>query len=549
MSNLTHDPATDWLSPVPQAVITQLYGPENTDPGVRHLYRKGYHTGIDFAGVPEGTPVRSTTAGTVIHAGTNGGYGECVVVQRGDGVEVLFGHLCSIAVQPGQPVAVGQELGGVGTTGVSTGIHLHLEYRRHGADIDPMPFLQAEQVEAAASTPNRMVCLTDDVNLRGRPEQDATVLGVIPAGVAVSLRRDAYYPVRWNGRDGWVWGAYLAFVTGDAELAADAKPPAATAVPTAPRRGRTTTDLNVRAGPGTDHPVLNTLPPGADVAILDELGEWLGVDVAGVSGYVHRDFIAFGAFAEQAVPAGFLRGRPDLATIPLAPAPAQRIVVPAATDTERLVAETWNRYGGLLDVLAGELDIDPAVAVAVLTVEAGGRAFAADGRMIIRFENHIFYDEWGTHAPDAFARHFSVGTDAPWQGHRWRPSPAEAWREFHGDQPAEWQVFALACSLDGTAARRAISMGAPQIMGFNHPAIGYASVQEMFDAFSQSEHAQLTGFFDFVQGAAASSPRLLALRRRDFHTFAGLYNGTGQAAAYAALIENAVNAFQRLRPA
>ena len=167
--------------------------------------------------------------------------------------------------------------------------------------------------------------------------------------------------------------------------------------------------------------------------------------------------------------------------------------------------------------------------------------------MILRFENHIFYDEWGARPPDTFAQHFRFDDDQPWQGHRWRPSAAEPWRECHEDQQGEWQVFAFACGLDDTAAKRAISMGAPQIMGFNCTAIGYESVAEMFDAFSRSAQAQLIGFFDFVHGASAAAPRMLALQREDFHAFAALYNGSGQAAMYAGMMRNAFTAFQRLR--
>ncbi|HLZ70564.1 MAG TPA: N-acetylmuramidase domain-containing protein [Dehalococcoidia bacterium] len=546
MSELNHDPAAGWQSPVPGAVITQLYGPGNTDPGVRHLYRKGYHTGIDFGGVSERTPVLSPSNGTVSLAATNAGYGECVIVERSDGVEVLFGHLCRIDVAVGQRIAAGQAVGGIGTTGVSTGVHLHLEYRRHGEDIDPAPFLhagQAGQAAAVAEPPALPARVLVNANLRGRLGEDAAVLGVVPAGAAVALRHDAYYPVRWNGRDGWLWGTFLEFAAGDAASPGE-QSPAAADVQTAERRGHTTAELNLRAGPGTIHPVLRTLPPGTSVGVLAERGEWLQVQACGTEGYVHRGFVAFG---HEPLPEGFLRGRPDFANVPLAPAPSEHLVAPAMTDTERLVAETWNRYGGLLIALSKELCIDPATAVAVLTIEAGGRAFPADGRMIIRFENHIFHDEWGGHAPDAFARHFASGDEQPWQGHLWRPSPAEAWREFHGDQSAEWQVFEFACGLDDTAAKRAISMGAPQIMGFNHAAIGYASVQAMFDAFSCSAQAQLIGFFDFVRGASADSPRLLALQRQDFHAFAALYNGSGQAATYAGMMENVFNAFQRLR--
>ena len=110
-------------------------------------------------------------------------------------------------------------------------------------------------------------------------------------------------------------------------------------------------------------------------------------------------------------------------------------------------------------------------------------------------------------------------------------------------------MLGLACSLDDTAARRSISMGAPQIMGFNHAGIGYETVQAMFDAFSGSEQAQLIGFFDFVQGASGNGPALAALQSQDFTTFAVQYNGPGQAASYASLIANAYNTLQRLRSA
>lgn len=210
------DTATGLPLPVAGCIVTQLYGPENTDPEVRHLYRKGYHTGIDFSGAPEGTPVLSTTDGTVSLAGTNAGYGQCVVVARADGIEVLFGHLSRIDVQVGQQVSAGQQLGGIGTTGVSTGIHLHLEYRQGGDDIDPTPFLQGGQGAQAgqagapaASPPGRPARTTVNANLRGGPGADAAILDVVPAGAAVEVRRDVYYPVRWNGREGWLWGAFL----------------------------------------------------------------------------------------------------------------------------------------------------------------------------------------------------------------------------------------------------------------------------------------------------------------------------------------------------
>jgi hypothetical protein len=90
-------------------------------------------------------------------------------------------------------------------------------------------------------------------------------------------------------------------------------------------------------------------------------------------------------------------------------------------------------------------------------------------------------------------------------------------------------------------------MGAPQIMGFNHGTIGYATVEEMFDAFATSERCQIIGFFDFVRGPSDNSPRLRALQQRNFLTFAALYNGPAQSARYAGLLEDALTAYRALR--
>ena len=199
------DPASGWLLPVHGGSVTQGYGPENTDPSVRHLYRKGYHTGIDIADVAEGTDIVAPCAGLVSIAGTNGGYGSCVVIERGGGISVLFGHLSRIDVHVAQQVAAGDVLGGVGTTGVSTGVHLHYEYRRDDVDIDPVPFLvrEAHPVGIAAT-------VKEALNLRSGPNKNAPVLTVAPAGAKVLIGQDGWVPVWYEGRQGWMWSEFLA---------------------------------------------------------------------------------------------------------------------------------------------------------------------------------------------------------------------------------------------------------------------------------------------------------------------------------------------------
>ena len=125
--------------------------------------------------------------------------------------------------------------------------------------------------------------------------------------------------------------------------------------------------------------------------------------------------------------------------------------------------------------------------MAVLAIESGGRGFAADGRMIIRFENHLFFRQWGQTNRDVFAKHFSFNSEKNWQEHRWRQFTNQPFADFHGTQDGEWRVFSFARTLDDTAAKLSISMGGPQIVGFNYPTLGYESVHQMYDAFSAGE--------------------------------------------------------------
>jgi murein DD-endopeptidase MepM/ murein hydrolase activator NlpD len=98
------------------------------------------HAGVDFA-TGLGAPVRAAAEGTVATAGAEGGYGLTVRVHHADGAETVYAHLSSIEVAPGQPVGVGQDLGREGSTGRSTGPHLHFEVRYGGAPVDPATWL------------------------------------------------------------------------------------------------------------------------------------------------------------------------------------------------------------------------------------------------------------------------------------------------------------------------------------------------------------------------------------------------------------------------
>ena len=125
--------------PVRTGAFTSGYG-VRSDP---FQGRAAMHAGIDLSG-PVGTPIYATADGTVSTAGWNsGGYGKLVKIDHGRGIETRYGHLSSINIQAGQHVTRGQIIGRMGSTGRSTGSHLHYEVRIDGRAVNPIPFMKS----------------------------------------------------------------------------------------------------------------------------------------------------------------------------------------------------------------------------------------------------------------------------------------------------------------------------------------------------------------------------------------------------------------------
>ncbi|MFK0012142.1 peptidoglycan DD-metalloendopeptidase family protein [Streptomyces sp. NPDC091027] len=110
------------------------------------MWSSGYHTGVDFI-APMGTTVKAVGAGTVVSAGWSGSYGNEVVIRHADGKYSQYAHLSQLSVSSGQSVTAGQSIGLSGSTGNSTGPHLHFEIRTgpsYGSDIDPIAYLRSK---------------------------------------------------------------------------------------------------------------------------------------------------------------------------------------------------------------------------------------------------------------------------------------------------------------------------------------------------------------------------------------------------------------------
>jgi len=114
------------------------------------------HAGVDMPG-PVGTPVYATADGIVDRAGRAGGYGNLVEIDHGKGIQTRYGHLSKILVEPNERVKRGEEIGLMGSTGRSTGSHLHYEVRIDGRAVNPIPFLQ---------TADYLVAMQDEAKLQ-----------------------------------------------------------------------------------------------------------------------------------------------------------------------------------------------------------------------------------------------------------------------------------------------------------------------------------------------------------------------------------------------
>lgn len=278
----------------------------------------------------------------------------------------------------------------------------------------------------------------------------------------------------------------------------------------------TATDgLSLRVGPGGEYDRLRFLSHEEKVQVLDDSTGWLFVLTSDAPGYVSAEFVM-----RQIAPA------------PTPPAPSGNVAG---------LLRTWLRHKDLLSAEAARLGFDPAVAVAVLLAESSGDGFGPDGRLKIRFENHIFLQEWGIQNRSVFDRFFSFNQPEPWKEHMWRDRRDGEWQQCHQSQAQEWQVLDFARSFVEDPALKSISMGASQIMGFNFDALGYASPKAMFDDFQASEEAQVRGLFRFIENRRLVEP----LRQGDYLAFARGYNGPGQMIFYAELIRGYIDLFRR----
>lgn len=236
----------------------------------------GIHGALDIAG-PNLTPITAAREGRVSFAGWNGGYGNLVIVSHESGYQTYYAHLARITVSNGQWVARGQQVGLEGSTGNSTGPHVHFEIRRNGAK-QFIPGSSGQYVVRGRAIPQTYAGLSGDgpsptpsltaqqvtadvLNVRTGPSTRDAIIGTVRNGqmYVSNATSNGWHRIYFDNRQGWASGQYLNRRTGGIG------------------RRVTASVLNVRTGPGTNNRIAGTCTNG-EVFIANTLQNgWLRI--------------------------------------------------------------------------------------------------------------------------------------------------------------------------------------------------------------------------------------------------------------------------------
>ena len=359
------------------------------------------------------------------------------------------------------------------------------------------------------------------LNIRSTPSLEGEKLGRFTKNDIFSViekTNNGWYRFKYNNRDAYVYGKYVAALKGKI----------------------TANVLNVRQGPTLNDKVLGKVSKNDIVTIAQALDKWFKVKYKTGYAYIYSQYVEI-IKEEAPAPGGSKMLKDDPSLLHVQTEASRKLHVPSSPRTKRVSAETYNNFGGLLDKISSKLGIDPAAAVAVLAVESGGKAYGPEGKVLIRFENHLFYRFWGKQNRAVFDKHFQFSRKQYWTNHLFRKSKRDEWISFHGNQKKEWEVFEFAKNLNSKAAHISASYGAPQILGTNYKTVGYNSPNDLLDNFSKDVRFHVMALFDFF------NPQMIRhIKNKDFTSFARYYNGAGQASRYGKYIKDYYNAFKSL---
>jgi len=368
------------------------------------------------------------------------------------------------------------------------------------------------------------------LNIRTEPKKDSAKAGKLSRGMIINVteNKDGWLRFNYNGKDAFVSAKYVRMLQGVV----------------------TAGILNVRDAFSYDGAIIGKLKKNDKVNIMQRFPKWFKIDYEGKTAFVSAKYIVLTVSGGNNKPNGggggaapdrsLLRFNKNL--IKVAVLPKKKVDENQPTREGKMVARTYNKFGGILEELSDEIGIDVAAALAVLAVESGGKGFGKEGKVIIRFENHLFYRFWGKFNEKVYNKHFKYRTGGQsWKDHAFRKDKSfGGWEAFHGNQMKEWEVLNFARTLDNEKALMCASYGAPQVLGTNFKMIGYKNPQDLLDHFEKDIRYHIIALFDIL------SPSMIDyIRKKEFVSFARRYNGRGKEHRYGKLILNHYNACKK----
>jgi len=376
------------------------------------------------------------------------------------------------------------------------------------------------------------------LNVRTKPDKNATIVTKVSKGeiLEVSAVLEGWYAIVYQSETAYISSDFAELIesTNYGKVIANS--------------------LNVRNQPNSESTILGKLAKGETIEIVKKYAEWFQINFQGKTGFVARKFVSenedstssntttntnTNTNTNTSTDKKYFYQREDLAKVKLEA--DTKIAVPSDYKP-KIAATIWNNYGNLIKIISEELSFEKETALAVLCVESGGNGFS-NGKMIIRFENHVFDLYYGKTNPDDFAKYYDYNRSKRREGHKFRPSEKDEWQECHTNQEMEWKAFDFARALSEKDAIFSISLGAPQVMGFNYKMIGYSSPIEMFEYFVKDIRYHFLALFDFCKYKEA---RIKYLQDKDFYSFAKEYNGTTAPKAYEERIQEYYDIFKKL---
>jgi len=375
----------------------------------------------------------------------------------------------------------------------------------------------------------KAITIIESLNVRKQPDMQSEVAVVLKKGemIEVFSASEGWAKIKLGDDFGYVVENYIKYSDESRT------------------KGKVTlNNLNIRQYADLSSDIIGKLNLNEIVSIVERKGLFYKIEYKSMVGFVSHHYIQVPE-KEKVVQneVFYFYQRNDLMNSALEPT---KKISPSSEPKSQSASVVWNKYGNLLQIISNELGIDVGAAVAVLCVESGGNGFSPNGKLLIRFENHVFNLFWGKTNSSEFQKSFRFNSETTWKDHQFRIPGDSNWIDVHANQENEWKAFEVAYKINRDAAMKSVSLGLPQVMGFNFAMIGYDEIGKMFENFKKDIRYHLFALFDFCK---VKTKRIEYLKNLDFTAFANEYNGSKHPQVYGAKMKEFFDAFKSISKA